>query len=66
MGEVSKRCKHKWISWPPRGSRALPTLLTTRALKPRTHEQFCPQKLYGRLIRLPQLGIEVTLLGGRS
>jgi hypothetical protein len=66
MGEVSKRCKHKWMSWTPHGSRALLTLLTTRALEPRTHEQFWRQKLYGRLIRLPQLGIRVTLLGGRS
>ncbi|MGI0128754.1 MAG: ISH6 family transposase [Thermoplasmata archaeon] len=66
MGEVSKRCKHKWMSWTAQGSRALLTLLTTRALEPSTHEQFWRRKLYGRLIRLPQLGIKVTLLGGRS
>ena len=66
MGEVSKRCKHKWMSWTTRGSRALLTLLTTRALEPRTHAEFWRKKLYGGLANLPRLGIEVTLVGGRS
>ena len=66
MGEVSKRCKHMWMSWTTRGSRALLTLLTTRALEPRTHAEFWRKKLYGCLANLPRLGIEVTLVGGRS
>ncbi|MGB7123254.1 MAG: hypothetical protein WBE40_00120 [Thermoplasmata archaeon] len=60
MGTVSKRAKHKWMSWTTLGSQGLLTLLVTRAVEPRTHEQFWRRKLYGHLSSLPRLGIEVT------
>lgn len=60
MGEVSKRCKHKWMSWTTRGSQALLTLLVTRTLEPETHARFFRGKLYGHLSTLRNLGIEVT------
>ncbi|MGB6442657.1 MAG: hypothetical protein WBF81_05100 [Thermoplasmata archaeon] len=66
MGTVSKRCKHKWMSWTTRGSQGLLTLLVTRAVEPRTHEQFWRRKLYGDLSPLPHLGIEVTRLEAES
>ncbi|MGI0128564.1 MAG: ISH6 family transposase [Thermoplasmata archaeon] len=68
MGTVSKRAKHKWMSWTTAGSQGLLTLLVTRAVEPRTHEQFWRQKLYSHLSHLPHLGIEVTRLesGSRS
>ncbi len=62
MGTVSKRTKHKWMSWTTQGSQGLLTLLVTRAVEPRTHEQFWRRKLYGHLSPLPHLGIEVTRL----
>ncbi|EQD55918.1 transposase (ISH6), partial [mine drainage metagenome] len=62
MGTVSKRAKHKWMSWTTLGSQGLLTLLVTRAVEPRTHEQFWRRKLYGHLSSLPRLGIEVTRL----
>ncbi len=62
MGTVSKRAKHKCMSWTTRGSQEFLTLLVTRAIEPRTHEQFWRRKLYGHLSSLPHLGIEVTRL----
>ncbi|EQD72092.1 hypothetical protein B1B_04047, partial [mine drainage metagenome] len=66
MGTVSKRCKHKCMSWTTRGSQGLLTLLVTRAVEPRTHEPFWRRKLYGDLSPLPHLGIEVTRLEAGS
>jgi hypothetical protein len=63
MGTVSKRAKHKWMSWTTAGSQGLLTLLVTRAVEPDTHEQFWRRKLYGHLTALPHLGIEVTRSG---
>jgi hypothetical protein len=57
---VSKRAKHKWMSWTTAGSQGLLTLLVTRAIEPDTHEEFWRRKLYGQLTALPHLGIEVT------
>ena len=66
MGTVSKRCKHKWMSWTTQGSQGLLTLVVTRALEPRTHEQFWRHKLYRHLSAVPHLGIEVTRLESRA
>jgi hypothetical protein len=63
MGTVSKRTKHKWMSWTTRGAQGLLTLLVTRSVEPRTHDQFWRAKLYGPLSPRPHLGIEVTRLG---
>ena len=60
MGTVSKRAKHKWMSWTTRGSQGLLTLLVVRAVEPRTHNEFWRRKLYDHLGGLPHLGIEVT------
>ena len=65
-GAVSKRTKHKWMSWTTQGSQGLLTLLVTRAVEPRTHEQFWRRKLYEHLSALPHLGSEVTRLEGGS
>lgn len=65
MGTVSKRAKHKWMSWTTRGSQGLLTLLVVRAVEPRAHAQFWRRKLYGHLGALPHLGIEVTRLEAR-
>jgi hypothetical protein len=66
MGTVSKRCKHKWMSWTTQGSQGLLTLLVTQALEPRTHDRFWRHKLYRHLSTLPHLGIEVTRLESRA
>jgi hypothetical protein len=63
MGTVSKRAKHRWMSWTTAGSQGLLTLLVTRTVEPDTHEQFWRRKLYGHLSALPHLGIEVTRRG---
>ena len=60
MGEVSKRGKHKWMSWTSRGSQALLTLLVVRTVEPDTHESFWKRKLFGASGHLPDLGIKVT------
>ncbi|MGI0151564.1 MAG: ISH6 family transposase, partial [Thermoplasmata archaeon] len=63
---VSKRAKHKWMSWTTAGSQGLLPFLVTRAIEPRTHEQFRRRKPYGHRAPLPHLGIEVTRLEGRA
>lgn len=57
MREVSKHCKHKWMSWTSRGGQAL---LVVRAVEPDTHKGFWRQKLYGRLADCPDLGVRIT------
>jgi len=66
MGTVSKRAKHKWMSWTTEGSQGLLTLLVVRAVEPRTHEELWLRKLYGDLSCQPNLGIEVTRLEGAT
>jgi len=60
MAEVSKRCKHKWMSWTSRGGQALLTLLVVRTVEPDTHEEFWKRKLYGPGRHPHDLGIKVT------
>jgi len=60
MGEVSKRGKHKWMSWTTHGGQALLTLLVVRTVEPDTHDGFWKRKLFGASGHLPDLGIKVT------
>lgn len=63
MGEVSKRCKHKWMSWTGRGASALLTFVAVRAIEPETFEAFWRGNLYGANGALPDLGVRITRLG---
>lgn len=63
MGEIAKRCKHKWMSWTSRGAQALLALLVTKVIEPDTHESFWHRKLYGALRFLSDLGIRISYLG---
>ena len=40
MGEISKRCKHKWMRWTSRGQEAILRLLLTRYTSEERYEQF--------------------------
>lgn len=60
MGEVSKRCKHKWMRWTSRGGQALLALLIVRTVEPDTHDEFWRRKLYGSLAQYPDLGVRIT------
>jgi hypothetical protein len=40
MGEISKRCKHKWMRWTARGQEAILRLLLTRYTKEPRYEAF--------------------------
>ncbi len=40
MGEISKRCKHKWMRWTSRGQEAILRLLLTRYTSEEHYEQF--------------------------
>ncbi|MGH9459820.1 MAG: ISH6 family transposase [Vicinamibacteria bacterium] len=60
MGEVSKRFKHKWMSWTSHGGQALLSLLVVRTVEPDTYENFWRRKLFGVREHLPDLGIAVT------
>ena len=56
MGEVSKRCKHKWMSWTDKGSEALLALLVCRLAEPGTYQDFFHRNLYGPSAHYPDLG----------
>lgn len=60
MGEVSKRCKHKWMSWTGPGAQALLTLLVVRTVEPDTHDEYWRRKLYGENAKYPDLGVRIT------
>jgi len=62
MGEVGKRCKHKWMSWTPRGAQSLLTLLVVRILEPEYYRMFWDQKLYGDGVVLPNMGVQIIRL----
>lgn len=66
MGEVSKRCKHKWMTWTTHGGQALLTLLVVRTVEPGTHDAFWDEKLYGQAAGLRDRGVRVTRLGVAS
>jgi transposase-like protein len=40
MGEISKRCKHKWMKWTTRGLETLLQLLLLQYTKPEKYKQF--------------------------
>lgn len=66
MGEISKRCKHKWMTWTTRGGQALLTMLVVRTVEPATHEAWWKHKLYGDRALLSDKGVRVTRLDGES
>jgi hypothetical protein len=66
MGEVSKRCKHKWMCWTSRGAAALLTLLVVKQIEPETFRQFWNRKLYGALSQSHDLGIYITRLEAKT
>jgi len=40
MGEVSKRCKHKWMRWGSEGQEAMLNLILTRYTNPQYYEEY--------------------------
>jgi hypothetical protein len=66
MGEVSKRFKHKWMTWTERGAQALLSLLLTRIVEPKFYKEFWDRKLYDGLHKLPEMGIQINFLGSSN
>jgi hypothetical protein len=62
MGEVSKRCKHKWMSWTSKGALALLTMLVVRTVEPATYQAFWNRKLYGEACPSCDRGVRITRL----
>lgn len=62
MGEVSKRFKHKWMSWTEKGAQSLLTLLVVRIIEPGVYRTFFNQKLYGTAHPIPDMGVQVIRL----
>ena len=59
MGEVGKRCKHKWMNWTTQGAQALLTLLVVRIVEPETYGRFFRGRMFGHLTTYSDLGIQV-------
>jgi hypothetical protein len=45
MGEIQKRCKHKWMRWTTQGQETLLNLILTRYTNPENYKEFQNQKL---------------------
>ncbi|MHB8586400.1 MAG: ISH6 family transposase [Thermoplasmatota archaeon] len=60
MGEVSKRCKHRWMSWTTKGASALLTLVILRAVEPDTHAHYWRQKLFPNAPMVKDRGVSIT------
>jgi len=45
MGEIQKRCKHKWMRWTTDGQEAMLNLILTRYINPEYYEEFKSNKL---------------------
>jgi hypothetical protein len=45
MGEIQKRCKHKWMRWTTKGQEAILNLLLVRYSNPQDYEDFKNMKL---------------------
>ena len=45
MGEIQKRCKHKWMRWTTEGQEAILILILTRYTNPKYYEEFKNQLL---------------------
>ena len=45
MGEIQKRCKHKWMRWTTTGQESILNLILTRYTNPQNYTEFKKQKL---------------------
>jgi transposase-like protein len=45
MGEIQKRCKHKWMRWTTQGQESILNLILTRYTNPQNYTKFKKQKL---------------------
>jgi len=60
MGEIQKRCKHKWMRWTTQGQESLLNLILTRYINPENYEEFKNQKLKTQHIKNIQIKITTT------
>ena len=60
MGEIQKRCKHKWMRWTTQGQEALLNLILTRYSNPQNYKEFKNKKLQTKNIQNIQTKITTT------
>jgi len=60
MGEIQKRCKHKWMRWTTEGQEAILNLLLTRYSNPKNYKEFKNKKLKTKNIQNIQTKITTT------
>jgi len=44
MGEIQKRCKHKWMRWTTQGQESILNLILTRYTNPQNYTEFKNKK----------------------
>ena len=60
MGEIQKRCKHKWMRWTTQGQESILNLILTRYTNPQNYTEFKNKKLQTKNITNIQTKITTT------
>jgi len=51
MGEIQKRCKHKWMRWTTQGQESILNLILTRYTNKKYYKEFKNQKFHTQNIK---------------
>jgi len=60
MGEIQKRCKHKWMRWTTQGQESILNLILVRYTNPENYEEFKNKKLKRENIKNIQTKITIS------
>jgi len=60
MGEIQKRCKHKWMRWTTQGQESILNLILTRYTNPQNYTEFKNKKLKTKNKKNIQTKITIT------
>jgi transposase-like protein len=59
MGEIQKRCKHKWMRWTTEGQEAILNLILTRYINPQDYEEFRKEKIKSENLKNIKIKIKI-------
>ena len=64
MGEISKRCKHKWMRWTTRGLEAILNLILVRYTSEESYENFKEKMMKTDNLRFIKSEVKIVSAGG--
>ena len=65
MGEISKRCKHKWMKWTTKGLEAILRFILTRYTNERIYEDFKNKIMKNDNLKFISCEIKIGGVGGK-